>query len=99
MPKKFYSPCLYCGVLSRGSACNACLRQIEARDPRRKNRPYDHEWNKLSKLARQIQPWCSRCGSKKDLTADHILPLAAGGSNILENIQVLCRRCNSGRRD
>jgi len=95
--KKFYSPCLYCGVLSRGSACKQCLNAIQSRDPKRKNRKYDYEWNKLSKLARQIQPWCSRCGSKKDLTADHILSIANGGQNTLENIMVLCRKCNSSK--
>lgn len=97
--KKFNSPCLYCGTLSRGSVCRDCLSAIQARDPKRRerNKQYDHEWNRLSRLARQLQPWCSRCGSKNDLTADHILSLANGGSNILENIMVLCRRCNSSK--
>jgi 5-methylcytosine-specific restriction endonuclease McrA len=31
------------------------------------------------------------------LTADHILSLANGGSNILENVMVLCRKCNSSK--
>jgi 5-methylcytosine-specific restriction protein A len=98
--KKFYSPCLYCGVLSRGSTCRQCLNAIQGRDPLRKerNKKYDSEWHRLSKLARSLQPWCSRCGSKKDLTADHILSLANGGSNILENIIVLCRSCNSSKK-
>lgn len=97
--KRFNSPCLYCGVISRGSMCRDCSNAIAARDPKRKerNKQYDHEWNKLSRLARQIQPWCSRCGSNMDLTADHILSLANGGSNILENIMVLCRKCNSSK--
>jgi 5-methylcytosine-specific restriction protein A len=97
--KKFNTPCLYCGVVSRGSACRDCRAAIEAKDPKRKerNKQYDYEWHKLSRLARQLQPWCSRCGSKNDLTADHILSLANGGSNILENIMVLCRKCNSSK--
>ena len=98
--KKFYSPCIYCGVLSRGSTCKQCLYSIQARDPKRRqrNKQYDSEWNRLSRLARQMQPWCSRCKSTKDLTADHILSLANGGSNILENIIVLCRSCNSSKK-
>ena len=97
--KKFNSPCLYCGVISRGSVCRQCKAAIESKDIKRqeRNRAYDYEWQKMSRLARKIQPWCSRCGSKNDLTADHILSLANGGSNILENIMILCRRCNSSK--
>lgn len=97
--KKFNSPCLYCGVISRGGTCRQCKAAIEARDPKRqqRHRQYDYEWTRLSRLARTLQPWCSRCGSKNDLTADHILSLANGGSNILENVMVLCRKCNSSK--
>jgi len=42
---------------------------------------------------------CNRCGSEKDLTVDHIIPLAKGGSNDLSNFQTLCRRCNSRKSD
>jgi len=99
MGKKFLSPCLYCGVLARGGTCKDCLNAIQSKDPKRRerNKKYNYEWNKISRLARQIQPWCSRCGSQKDLTADHILSLANGGNNILENVMVLCRRCNSSK--
>ena len=98
--KRFNSPCLYCGILSRGSTCPQCAQAIASRDPARikRNRQYDYEWQKLSKYARSIQPWCSRCKSIKDLTADHILSLANGGLNTLDNIMVLCRRCNSSKR-
>jgi len=97
--KKFNSPCLYCGVVSRGGVCRQCRAAIESKDPKRKqrNKAYDYEWQKLSRLARTLQPWCSRCGTNKDLTADHILSLANGGNNILENIMVLCRKCNSSK--
>ncbi len=73
---------------------------MQSRDPHRRERnsKYDYEWQRLSKLARELQPWCSRCGSQKDLTADHILSLAHGGQNILSNIMVLCRRCNSSKK-
>jgi len=42
---------------------------------------------------------CVKCGSDRQLTVDHIIPLAKGGSNDLSNFQTLCRRCNSGKRD
>jgi 5-methylcytosine-specific restriction endonuclease McrA len=37
---------------------------------------------------------CLRCGSSGDLTVDHIVPLALGGSNTIENVQPLCSECN-----
>ena len=37
---------------------------------------------------------CMKCGSKKNLEIDHVVPLARGGSNRLENLQLLYRRCN-----
>ena len=52
----------------------------------------------LFKLARSLQPWCTKCGSTKDLTADHILSIAQGGLNTLDNISVLCRKCNSSKK-
>ncbi|MFD4626481.1 HNH endonuclease [Streptomyces sp. NPDC058475] len=32
-----------------------------------------------------------------DLTVDHIIPLAKGGTHHRENLRVLCRSCNSRR--
>ena len=37
---------------------------------------------------------CVKCGSKKDLEFHHIIPHAMGGSSRLENLQLLCQRCN-----
>lgn len=38
---------------------------------------------------------CVTCGATADLTADHIHPVARGGETTLQNLQTLCRRCNS----
>ena len=38
---------------------------------------------------------CKICKSENDLTIDHIISVANGGSNELSNLQVLCRKCNS----
>ena len=98
--KRFNSPCLYCGVVSRGSTCRQCTAVIQSHDINRqiRNKQYDYKWQKLSRYARTIQPYCSRCGSQRDLTADHILSLAQGGQNTLDNIMVLCRSCNSSKK-
>jgi 5-methylcytosine-specific restriction endonuclease McrA len=42
---------------------------------------------------------CLSCGTAEDLSADHIIPLSLGGANTIENIQVLCRDCNSLKAD
>lgn len=38
---------------------------------------------------------CLNCGSDVDLTVDHILPKAKGGTDDMENLQTLCLTCNS----
>lgn len=40
---------------------------------------------------------CKGCGSWVDLTIDHVLPEVAGGATELENLQTLCRPCNSSK--
>lgn len=42
---------------------------------------------------------CLRCGSKKDLTVDHIIPQARGGTTAFENLQTLCADCNILKAD
>jgi len=37
---------------------------------------------------------CSTCKKTSDLQIDHIQPLARGGSNELDNLQLLCGTCN-----
>lgn len=38
---------------------------------------------------------CLHCGSSEDLALDHIWPHSKGGSDTYENLQTLCRSCNS----
>lgn len=38
---------------------------------------------------------CLHCGSTQHLCMDHIHPVSKGGTNDEENLQTLCRSCNS----
>jgi len=38
---------------------------------------------------------CQMCGTTEKLSVDHIWPRIYGGSNDLDNLQALCRSCNS----
>ena len=38
---------------------------------------------------------CLCCNKKRKLTADHVVPIAKGGSSNISNIQPLCMPCNA----
>lgn len=38
---------------------------------------------------------CVACGGHRDLTCDHVHPESKGGPTTLENLQTMCRPCNS----
>ena len=42
---------------------------------------------------------CRRCGATEDLALDHIHPWSLGGPDTPDNLQVLCRPCNSRKGD
>jgi len=38
---------------------------------------------------------CLHCGKRRDLSIDHIIPVKNGGRTVEENLQTLCKPCNS----
>lgn len=105
------SPCLDCGELAEGSRCEDCAERAAAIRVAR-NRPhatkspaaargYDWRWDKLSRIARRMQPFCSDCGATSDLQCDHT-PEAwqrkKQGKRIrIDDVDVVCGRCNRKR--
>lgn len=43
--------------------------------------------------------FCGRNPPNVKLDIDHIVPVALGGKNYVSNLQVLCKECNSGKKD
>ncbi|MEW2302564.1 HNH endonuclease [Streptomyces sp. NPDC006655] len=43
--------------------------------------------------------WGVPAHASQDLTVDHVVPLAAGGTHDRANLRVLCRGCNARKRD
>lgn len=62
-----------------------------------------YDWKKTRSAQIRRQPWCSHCGislsearaSGIPMTADHKVSQAQGGTDDPENLQTLCRNCNS----
>lgn len=42
---------------------------------------------------------CVTCGSRDELSVDHIVAESKGGLMVLTNLQTLCRSCNSRKKD
>lgn len=55
------------------------------------------EWNAL---VEHYENKCLCCGRDDvKLTADHVVPVSKGGTSNIDNIQPLCKSCNSRKRD
>lgn len=52
------------------------------------------EWQRLVALSGGI---CLRCGGLGPLVKDHIVPIYQGGSDGIENLQPLCKKCNASK--
>lgn len=103
-------PCLDCGALSDQSRCPTHRRARDAANTRakRSRRPYTNA--ERERRAATVRAWVAEHGwvcpgdarhaahPSEDLTADHPIPVAAGGSE-QQSLSVLCRRGNGEKQD
>lgn len=75
------------------------VRALERlQDPKRYGRTPIPQAVKMAVFARD-KGRCVQCGAAQSLQFDHVIPVAKGGSNGEENIQILCQRCNLEKYD
>jgi len=84
--------CANCGAIhSRGARfCPMCGGKVAARHAMNRTIPSDvkmHVWQRDGGR-------CVKCGANTNLQYDHDIPFSKGGSNTVENIQLLCQACN-----
>ena len=100
-------PCLTCsrayapGPGARRGRCPGCekanQRQRDARRGTPSQRGYNWTYQKHRKLILAGGPPCAWGCGRPATTADHLVPLARGGSNDIENLMPSCLPCNRSR--
>lgn len=95
-----FRPCIECGTPTPGTYCaEHAPVQTVSRPSRAAG--YDGAWDRLSKRARKLSPFCEDCGTPDDLTCDHSAEAwrrkEAGKPIRLCDVAVVCRSCNARR--
>lgn len=96
------------------SARKSYLKHIDTRrfyyrqlNHKRRRATGSHSREDWEKLKAKYNHCCAICGMQEPfteqqyqfLTEDHIVPVSKGGSNDIENIQPLCKSCNSRKHN
>lgn len=81
--------------------CRECMasRAREKHQRRQANKRSSRNRPKVGPTVRQLvferdNYTCRSCGTRENLTIDHVIPLARGGANRPWNMQTLCAPCN-----
>lgn len=58
------------------------------------------QWEKLRGVViANAGGYCAKCGLENSNHVDHIVPVSRGGEDTLENLQLLCWKCNTTKGD
>jgi len=96
MPKKPAHPCNWpgCGELTHKRYCDEHSKEYGRQ--RRKETPpalYGRRWGGIRNKYLGIHPFCEYEGCDKvAVEVHHIIPLKAGGTHSMNNLQALCKR-------
>lgn len=92
-----------------GAACERKARKAHRRHLKRQAIQCVKDWINRRELFEQSKWRCKGCrrkthwptgdNSDREATVDHILPLSKGGLHTPENVQLLCRRCNTEKNN
>jgi 5-methylcytosine-specific restriction endonuclease McrA len=79
------------------SRANAWIRSVRLQAARAKGTHTESEW---LRMVSAFQCRCVMCGAQmeaSEIQKDHIIPIYQGGSDGIENLQPLCRPCNTSK--
>lgn len=109
--KANWTPCIDCGKPSCGERCEPCFRRATSRGGTKNSRRLAleraaaGEWSEWRRNNVLLPQWiaegraCSYCGIAAVEEVDHIVPLARGGTNEIDNLAPACHSCNSIKSD
>lgn len=81
-----------------GKAAKA--RRKARRDARRNPCAHGPDcWRDAFKAMHESSAVCAACGATENIEADHVIPVARGGLDCKDNLQALCKPCNSSKGD
>mgnify|MGYP007071596812 CR=1 FL=1 len=76
-----------------GNSDAALLRSERMSEARKKGTHTKEQWKRLIEICENK---CVKCGNE-DIVKDHIKPIYQGGSDSINNLQPLCKFCNSSK--